>query len=368
MDTTQVKILVISNYRSTVTVRPEAEIFIGLARMGFQITIMTYGDSAYIPHFKEVGIKVIDFHPQKKFDRDEIRFIRTELIDGDYHIVHLFNGKAMINGLQAVHGLSAKVILYRGYEGNIHWYDPSIYFKFLNPRVDAILCNSKGVEEYVKRAMVLVKNKTVTINKGHRLEWYADVEPIDRKELGLAKDDMVLVCGANNRRMKGIPYLLQSLHHLPPNLRLQLLLVGRDMDTDENLKIVRHSAYADRVHFLGFRKDNLRIVKMADFFVLASLYGESITKSVLESMSLGTPAIITDIPGNREMIENGKSGLVVPKKDPAAMAAAILKTYENRSLSLKMGQAAKERIQNRFHSDITIKHYAEFYEELLGDS
>ena len=367
MNYNQVKILVISNYRSTITVRPEAEVFIGLAKMGFPITIMTYGDSAYVAHFKKAGIKVIDFHPQKKFDRREIRFIHEELISGGYHILHLYNGKAMINGLQAARSLSAKVILYRGYEGNIHWYDPTIYFKFLNPRVDAILCNSKGVQEYVDKAMVLVKNKTVTINKGHRLEWYEDIKPLERKELGLHSKDLVLVCGANNRRMKGVPYLLKSLHHLPPGLQIRLLLVGRDMDTEENLKIVQGSNYADRVHFLGFRKDNLKIVKMADFFVLASLYGESITKSVLESMSLGTPAIITNIPGNREMIEDGKSGFVVPKKNPAAMAAAIQKAYNERSLSQTMGQAARKRIQTRFHSDITIKEYAEFYGELLGE-
>ena len=361
------KILVISNYRTTKTVRPEAEIFIGLARRGHQITIMTYGDSEYVPYFREAGIKVIDFHPRRKFNNSEISYIRSELETGNYDILHLYNGKAMINGIQAAKNIDVKVILYRGYEGNIHWYDPTIYFKFLHPRVDAILCNSEGVQEYVDRAMVFVKNRTVTINKGHKLEWYQDVKPLKPIDLDLPDHEFYLVTVANNRRMKGVPYLLKAMGKLPKGLKLHLLLVGSDMDTRDNLRLARQSGYGDRIYFLGYRKDSQNIVKMAHFFVLPSLYGESITKSVLESMSLGTPAIITDIPGNREMIEDGKSGWVVPKKQPQKMAEAILKSYNSPHLSEKMGKAAQERIASRFVSEVTIDGYEQFYKKLLDN-
>ena len=105
---------------------------------------------------------------------------------------------------------------------------------------------------------------------------------------------------------------------------------------------------------------------MADTFILASLYGESITKSVLEGMSLGTPALITDIPGNREMIEDGVSGYVVPKANPEAMGKALLKMYQNPEATKAMGKAALERIKNRFSSEITIKGYEEAYLSLVG--
>ena len=71
------KILVISNYRPYHTARPEAEIFIGLAKLGVEIDIMTYGDAAYFEKFKEAGINAIDFHPEKKMDKGEIAFIRN---------------------------------------------------------------------------------------------------------------------------------------------------------------------------------------------------------------------------------------------------------------------------------------------------
>jgi glycosyltransferase involved in cell wall biosynthesis len=360
------KILVLSNYRSTITVRPEAEIFIGLKKAGHQVTIMTYGDSPYVANFKNAGIKVIDFHSQKKLDKKEIAFIHQEIVSGDYDIMHLFNGRSMVNGIQAAKGTRVKVLLYRGFEGHIHWYDPTAYFKFLHPRVDAIMCNSEGVAEHIAKASIVRKPRLITVNKGHRLEWYQDVEAFKPADLDLPTDGFYAVCAANNRRMKGVPYLLKSFAYLPPEANIHLLLLGKDMDTEENKKIVSSLPNSQNIHFLGWRPDSLRIVKMADTFILASLYGESITKSVLEGMSLGTPALITDIPGNREMIEDGVSGYVVPKANPEAMGKALLKMYQKPDATMAMGKAALERIKNRFSSEITIKGYEEAYLSLVA--
>lgn len=362
------KILVISNYRTTITVRPEAEIFIGLQARGHSVTIMTYGDSAYCENFRAAGIRLIDFHPQKKMDKKEIAFIRAELLNGAYDIMHLFNGVSMVNGIQAAKGIPVKVVLYRGFEGHIHWYDPSIYFKFLNPRVDAILCNAEGIKEHIEKATVFVKPKLVTVNKGHRLEWYEDVEAMTHEELGLDPNAFYAACIANNRKMKGMPYLLQSFAHLPEEANIHLLILGKNMDIPENRKIIETLPHPERIHILGWRADGLRIIKMAQTFLLASLYGESITKSVLEGMSLGTPAIITNIPGNREMIEDGVSGYMVPKKDPKAMAEALVKMYKDPDAPQRMGQAAKERIATRFNSERTILEYEQFYQYLLEEA
>lgn len=360
------KILVLSNYRSTITVRPEAEIFIGLQKAGHSVTIMTYGDSEYCAKFEEAGIRVIDFHCQKKFDKKEIAFIRQEILAGAYDVMHLFNGRSMINGIQAAKGTPVKVVLYRGFQGHIHWYDPAIYFKFLHPRVDGIMCNSEGVAEHIRKASVFVKPRLVTVNKGHRLEWYQDVEAMSHEELGLDPDAFYAICVANNRKMKGMPYLLKSFEHIPEEANIHLLVLGKDMDIPENMAIVNKLPRPDRIHILGWRSDGLRIVKMAQTFLLASLYGESITKSVLEGMSLATTAIVTHIPGNRELIEDGVSGYFVPRKNPKAMADALLKMYHEEGAAKRMGLAAKERIRTRFNSEQTIKGYEAFYEDLVA--
>lgn len=361
------KVLVISNYRSRHSVRPEAALFIGLAKQGYDITIMTYGDADYCNDFKKASIKVIDFHPEKKYDKKEINFIRSELKDGQYDILHAFNSVSSVNGIQAVKGTKVKMVLYRGYCGNISMFDPLSYTKYLHPRVDAIMCNSIGVENLIKSQLLRHKSKAVTVNKGHDVEWYNNIVSHDiRKELDLAPDTVIFVCVANNRRMKGIPYLLNAFKQMSTKTS-HLLLVGNDMYDKKAQAILGNTACVSRVHFLGFRKDALSIVKSSDVFVLSSIKGESITKSVIEAMCLERACIITDIPGNTELLEHDKSGVVVNMKDSKHLAEAMDHLAENKAKRKALGKGARLYIKNALNHKNAVKNLAKFYESLFSD-
>jgi L-malate glycosyltransferase len=363
-----VKILVISHYSTFHVVRPEAEIFIGLAKQGFDVHIMTSEESDYTRIFRESGIHVTIFHPAKKNDANEIKVIRDYIIFHNIQIIQLFNNKAILAGIQAAKGLAVKVVLYRGYSGNINWWNPIDYLKFLHPRVDKIICNSQGVEEVIQRNMLCKssKNKTITINKGHRAEWYESVKAIDiRKELGIPEDAFILVNMANDRRMKGIPFLLKAMKFVPEDANIHLLLVGGGMDKEKYLKIIRENSHPERIHILGHRKDALSIVAASDVFVLASIKGESITKSVIEAMSLGITPLITDIAGNRELVVNGESGIVVSSKCQYSLLHGIMALRNEPELCKKMGQNAKQHIATNLNADDTITKYKSFYESLL---
>jgi glycosyltransferase involved in cell wall biosynthesis len=360
------KVLVISNYRGFHTGRPEAEIFVGLANMGVDITIMTFGDSEYVQRFEQAGIQVIDFHPKKKFDKKEIKFIRDTIIRQDIDILHLFNSKAIVNGIRAARGLGVKVVLYRGYAGNVHWYDPTAYIKYMHPRVDKIICNSKGVEAQLQRQLFLKNRKTVTIPKGHDTEWYKNIKPFDiKKELNLPPNAFLLVSVANNRKMKGIPYLLEAMHQLSGESSIHLLLIGRNMDSEENLELISKNNLKHQVHILGYREDVLNIVATCDVIVLASTKGEAINRSLAEAMSLGIPPVITNISGNNELVEHNESGLLFPPKNACALSKAIQKIYNHANLRQKLGEQAKIRMENEFnHRQAVIKTKA-VYDELV---
>jgi L-malate glycosyltransferase len=362
------RVLVISDYRSFHTVRPEAEIFIGLAKKGIQVTIMTYAESEYARRFEAAGIEVIDFHPEKKFDSAEISFIKKYLIEKQIDVIHLFNSKAIINGIQAAKNLKTKIILYRGYTGNIHWYDPSMYLKYLHPAVDAIQCNSIGVANLFRKQLFFKKEKAFAINKGHKSEWYRDVEAINlRKEFNLPQDSLVLINVANNRKMKGIPFLLKAIASIDKSIPVHLILVGRDMDTPENLEILRNANMESRVHFTGFRSDALSLVASADAFVLSSITGESITKAVIEAMSLEIPPIITDIPGNVELVEDAKSGIVVKFKNAHSLKEGILKFNSlTESQRKSMAQEARKRIDTVLNTENTVTKVLEMYNQVLN--
>ncbi len=362
------KVLVISDYRGFHAVRPEAELFIRLAKMGVQIHIMTYGNGPFEKKFAEAGIRVIDFHPEKRFSCTEIGTIRNHVIKEKVDILHLFNSVAIINGIRAARGLPVKVVLYRGHPGHVHWYDPSAYFKYLHPRVDKIMCNSEGVEENLRKALLFRKEKTVTINKGHNVDWYA-ATPVDlQKELGIPQKAFVLVTVANYRKVKGIAYLLEAMNRVPHDLPIHLLLVGGGMDCPENLEIIDKGTNKDKVHFLGFLENPSGIVAASDVFVLASIKAESVTKAVAEAMAQGKAPIITALPGNRELVIHNESGLLVPARNANSLFKAIMQLYENPDLREQLGRNAKERIKTRFSIEQTAMKVKQLYDGLVGKS
>ncbi|MDA3882416.1 MAG: glycosyltransferase family 4 protein [Bacteroidales bacterium] len=360
------KILVISNYSNYHTVRPEAEIFIALAQRGVDVHIMTKQESEYTRLFREAGINVSFSHPVKRADKEEIAVIRNYIIEHNIDILQLFNNNGIRAGIPAAKGLPVKVVLYRGYTGNLNKLNPASYLKHLHPRVDAIICNSIGVKNYLDKQLPKLANKTVAINKGHRLEWYADVKAYDiRAELGIPADSFVFVNTANNRTMKGIPYLLQAVHSLSPDMNCHLIIIGEGMDTPQNKQIIQRGKNTEKIHLLGHRTNALEIVKASDVFVLSSIKGESITKSVIESMSLGVPSIITDIPGNVELVEHEKSGLVVKRKNFKALAEAMTRVYTDRDLCAQLAQHAPRHIEENLNADNTAQEYYDLYAQLV---
>ena len=360
----QLKLLVISNYSGLNSSRPEAELMLGLKKAGVDITIMTPGSAEYTPVFEAAGIRVIDFQPRKKFNRGEIDFIRKELIDGAYDIVHLFNGKAIINGLKAARGLKVKVVLYRGYCGNIHWWDPSAYFKFLHPRADAIWCIAPAVADLINRNKIFGKKNAFCITKGHHPDWYKNVEAVPYDEFKIPSGAFVVTMVANARPMKGLKYFIKATYEIEQNIPLYIMLIGKGLYSDEIRKLAEASPMKDRILFTGYRSDSMGLVKNSDLFVLSSIYGEAICKSVIEAMSCGVAPVITDIPGNREMVINGESGLVIPRKNPAAIARAIEYMYEHPEERKKMADAARKRMQSEYHIDGTIDKMLALYKKL----
>ncbi len=359
------KILVISDYRTTLTVRPEAEIFISLAQQSLDITIMTYAECAYNKKFKAAGIKIISFHPEKKLNRNEILFIRNEIIKGKYNILHLFNSKAILNGIQAAKKLPIKIILYRGSAGHIHWYDPTAYLKYLHPSVNKIVCNSQGVEDYFHQQLFFDKTKTIVINKGHDLKWVEDIQEKDLSEIGIPEDAIKVIYVANNRKVKGVNYLLNAFKFLPINANIHLILIGNNMDNDENKEIIKETSFSKNIHTFGYMPKPLTYVKACDVVILTSIERESLTKSILEGMLLGKTPIITNLPGNKELVTHEENGLVIPIKNPKAIADAILTLNNNRALLKKFGENSKKKMQTDLNINNTISKIKQLYYSLI---
>jgi glycosyltransferase involved in cell wall biosynthesis len=361
------RILVISDYRDVNSSRPEAEIFIQLARLGHTVHIITFPQALYYnDRFRSFGIQVFENHPTKKAHLPYIRFLRQFVREGRYDIVHAFNSYGLTNAIWAMVGLSAKLIAYRGYAGQTYWYDPMMYTKYFHPRVDHIICLSDDIRSILAKHMPWGKDKLTTIHKGHDPLWYEHVPRVDRASFGFSDSDILVVCVANVRPFKGIPYLIRSTYFLDPTLPVHLILLGNGYDVGTVKTLIEQSPNRDRIHCLGFRKDSLSIVAACDASVLSSTHGEALTKSIIESMCLGVPPIITEIPGNNGLVIDGVSGWVVPPKDPESLAHTILLMASDRGERKRRGANATEHIRRYFNTTRTVAEFLQLYEKLLA--
>ena len=363
------RLLAISSYRDALNaVRPEGRWFVELAtRFGYEIALMTRREgAAYLPELEAAGVRIIDWHPRGKFSREESRRVREELDRGGYDLLHLFNNKAISTGVRAARGWSGRVLTYRGYTGNVHWWNPLAYLQHLSPRVDRIVCVSPAVKEVFDRLPGFDSAKAVVVAKGHDPAWYAGVEPLDLTEVGVPAGKTVVVIVANARRMKGMDYLGTAIGRLAPGLGLHFLFVGRGLNTNALLADLADSPYHDDFTFAGFRSDVLRLVAAADVALLPSTKGEGLSKVLLESMFLGRPTIMTDIGGNRGLGVDGETALIVPAKDEAALRAALERLAEDADLRARLGPAGRAYVTAHFRASETAAELERVYRRTLG--
>jgi len=168
---------------------------------------------------------------------------------------------------------------------------------------------------------------------------------------------------------KGHRHVLLALKNLitehPEYVNLKLLLFGDGplLQTIKNLALA--VGIEENVVFLGHRNDRISYVVSSLFLVNPSLGYESLPYSILEAMSVGVPAIGTNVGGIPEEIENGVTGIIVPAADIGALSRAMFILLSNNEKRIKMGTAAKERFKELFTADRMVESYMSLYESSI---
>ena len=165
-------------------------------------------------------------------------------------------------------------------------------------------------------------------------------------------------------REKGIVELLEAAHALHvAGVPARFVVIG-PTDPDKSDAIdpaVFDQAATDGVVLTGTRHDMPECYAAADVFVTAS-WREGFPRSAMEAAAMGLPTVATDIRGNRQVIADGETGLLVGVRDPAGITAAVERLVADADLRAAMGTAARERAAAEFGQqrviDRTLAAYA----------
>jgi glycosyltransferase involved in cell wall biosynthesis len=141
--------------------------------------------------------------------------------------------------------------------------------------------------------------------------------------------------------------------------RAQFYIVGSALFGEENYErqvrdLTGSYGIPDLVTFTGFRSDVLSVIADMDLIVHASTIGEPFGQVIIEGMAAGKPVIATNGGGVPEIVEDGKTGILVPMRDASAMAEAMKLLIADRGLAADMGALGRKRVLDRF----TIQHTA----------
>jgi glycosyltransferase involved in cell wall biosynthesis len=117
--------------------------------------------------------------------------------------------------------------------------------------------------------------------------------------------------------------------------------------------------------FLGWRSDVPSVLSAMDVFVLPS-WREGVPRSAIEAAAMGKPLIVSDIPGCRQVVTDGLEGILVPPRDPEALASAILRLAKDPDLRSRMGAAARATAEERFDERRVVTTILDQYDRVLA--
>lgn len=171
---------------------------------------------------------------------------------------------------------------------------------------------------------------------------------------------------------KGVGDLVEAARLLKARAcPLDIVLVGAP-DPDNPGSIPEHRlrnwAAAGNVFWLGRRDDIARIWAESHIAVLPTFYGEGLPKSLLEAAACGRPMVASDVPGCREIVRHGVTGLLVTPRDPRALAGALQTLAEDPQTRRRMGGVARELVERELSEEIVVSKTMAVYRTLIPEA
>ena len=237
---------------------------------------------------------------------------------------------------------------------------------FESPRLRAVICNSRMVENEIRARFGPAKKIYVIYNGVDLQSFHPRLREAHRAraraELGIHDGAMSYVFVGGGFERKGMFRLLPAFRR-GADARAHLIVVGGDKAETRAKSLARELGIGDRVHFLGARDDVRAWYGAADAFVLPTLY-DPFPNAALEAMACGLPVIVTSQCGAAELIDEGANGMICDALDGTALAALLGRLDPERAR--EMGVRARETAA-RFGLEAMARRLVALYRDLIRD-
>lgn len=191
----------------------------------------------------------------------------------------------------------------------------------------------------------------------------ADFKPEDHREECRRAEQQLIIVG-RIEIFKGHRYLLEALPAVIKNFpAVKLLVLGEGSEKSNCIAQVNKLGIKDHVEFLGFKDHPYSYIANSDVIILPSLF-EPFGLVYIEAFALKTPVVAFDSPAGNEIMEDGKTGLLVKRHDNAGLAEKIIYLLQNKDKAKEMSEKAYSAYKERFTTETMISNTAAWYKTL----
>jgi L-malate glycosyltransferase len=285
---------------------------------------------------------------------------------GRFHAVHSHDLWSNLLGIPAAWLARIPIIISsRRYLADLEWYTPwrSLVMRVIYRMSTRVTVNSRSVRDLLARRDSLSPEKIQVLNNAVDVDRFATAQG-DREHLfpGTGSHSKLIAVVANMySRVKGHTYLISAASTVCRDIPEAIFVLIGDGKERPNLEQqVRQAGLEKNFLFLGSRGDVPELLACCDLFVLPS-EAEALPNALLEAMAAGLPVVGTRVGGIPEIIRNGVDGLIVPAKDPYALAEAILRILQNPRFAKQLSQAGQEMVRAHFDFDRLLAELEQLY-------
>jgi len=227
------------------------------------------------------------------------------------------------------------------------------------------------VSDKVKKFFAVKKKgfrKAITVYNGIDTDVFnpQNVSEDIRNELGLKKENIVIGVIGVIEKDKGHRYLVESISRLKAEgITVVCIICGTGPEESALKELVHANGLDGDFLFLGFRDDIPRVLKALDIFAIMSLTIESFSMAAVEAMAMKVPVIATNIGGLPEVVEDGKTGILIPPGDVNALCSAIKYLVKNPEARLKMGENGRARVLEKFTIEQNVRKTEDIFLSLM---
>jgi sugar transferase (PEP-CTERM/EpsH1 system associated) len=159
-------------------------------------------------------------------------------------------------------------------------------------------------------------------------------------------------------------FVLVIQRHPELRQRLRLIMIGEGPLRQESVRILEAAGVADLAWLPGERKDIPDVMRGLDCFILPSI-AEGISNTILEAMATGLPVIASAVGGNMELVEEGRSGQLVPASSSSDLADAIVELAQQPEVAQSMGRYGRQLVERNYSMDAMVRNYQQLYDRLF---